>query len=189
MNQYPPPPPPGNRPPYQGPPQQYPPQGPQYPQQQPPPGYYQQQPQQWGPPPAPGLNWARIVIGVVAGIAILISFTYLYAALGLGKSSGSGAGSILPTMREELVVNEFFTLADGAQQSWRITPGRYRVDLTASDGASVVWIGTGCQGARETKVFNTLCAVATGGQLIVGNPTTFGMGASSTITLRVVRLP
>ena len=185
---------------------QYPPQqpGPQQPGPQQP-GYYGMPPQQHGPqqpsynglPPQQqrqgvGINIVRVVIGVIAGFAILGSGLYLYSVFGrrTGDASDYSSASESPT-REIVVVDEFSTLQDGTEKTWKVPPGTYRVELTATEkGASLVWTGAPCEVAKkETTAFTTSCTVTQTSQLTVRNPTLLGLGGSTTVTVKVTKLP
>jgi hypothetical protein len=56
---------------------------------------------------------------------------------------------------------------------------------TTNDGAGVAWVGGQCQGANETKAFDANCVLAQDGQLQISNPTTFGLGNSSSVTVKL----
>jgi hypothetical protein len=68
-------------------------------------------------------------------------------------------------------------------------PGRYKVEMTASaDGASAEWVGCSCPGSGETKSYSTICDVSGTSQLVIKNPTGFGMGASVSVTVKITKL-
>lgn len=61
--------------------------------------------------------------------------------------------------------------------------------MTASgDGATVKWVGSGCPGSEVEKQYSVACEMTQTGQLIVENPSTFGMGATTTVTIKVTKL-
>ncbi len=107
-------------------------------------------------------------------------------------AGGCGRTEDPPTPKpvDIVVVNYHDWLKDGGAVSWALTPGRYKVELTASeDGVSVVWEGSNCPGSSSaTKSFSVICDMPQAGQLIVKNPTTFGTGPSSSVTVQVTKL-
>ena len=91
--------------------------------------------------------------------------------------------------RDVVVVDWANWLADGSQTSWRLQPGTYRLQMTASgDGASVEWVGTNCPRASESRNVAMSCELNQPGQLIVGNPTVLGLGTSASVTVHLTRL-
>ena len=90
--------------------------------------------------------------------------------------------------REKVIVNEMRALSDGESVAYKLRPGVYALDFTASDGASAEWVGASCPASGEVKVFNTICELKQDGQLIVKNPTVWGNGATSSVTIKVTRI-
>lgn len=90
-----------------------------------------------------------------------------------------------------LVVSESKTLAEGTQLSFTLPAGTYAAEITSSNnGANVSWIGgsgTGCSSSGEVKVYTSTCALSIQGQLIILNPTTFGLGGSEIVSIKVTR--
>lgn len=78
-------------------------------------------------------------------------------------------------------------LQDGASQTYKVRAGTYRLELTATnDGATVQWYGAACQAATsETHVFDSNCTLAQDGQLKIANPTFFGLGSRTTVTVKL----
>lgn len=74
--------------------------------------------------------------------------------------------------------------------TWELDPGKYRLEMTSSPyGASVDWLpSTGCLNAGEVKAYGSECTISIRGQVKVANPTTFGLGPSETVTVRVSKL-
>ena len=48
--------------------------------------------------------------------------------------------------------------------------------------------GAKCSGVREAKTFSGFCEFASEGQLVVSNPTTFGLGSSASVTVKVTKI-
>jgi hypothetical protein len=104
----------------------------------------------------------------------------------LAAAEEARVAAMAPT--EEVVIDEYETFGDGYRKSWRITPGRYTVEMTATgDGGKVTWTGVDCENSRETRSYDANCTVSRTAQLTVENPTAFGMGDSSTISVRVTK--
>ncbi|TBO32556.1 hypothetical protein EYS42_05035 [Aquabacterium lacunae] len=117
-------------------------------------------------------------------IAILAPLCFL-AACGGG---GDGAGS---TASNDLVLRESKVLEEGASFSMRLTPGTYKANVTSSSsGVVVTWVGDsqGCGKSGEVKVYSQICTFTITGQLLVANPTTFGLGAQEIVTVEVFKL-
>ena len=97
---------------------------------------------------------------------------------------------MLPTLTETVVVNEQSSIKDGAGKVWRLEPGTYRVEITATgDGVSVEWAGAACTKAKKTTVYNTTCTVTQTSQMTITNPTILGLGSDIITTVKVTRLP
>jgi hypothetical protein len=93
------------------------------------------------------------------------------------------------TLGDKVVVDELVVLKDGCSRTFKLEPGSYRLELTASDdGASVEWIGGSCPPTGEMKSLTSLCRLNSTGQLIVKNPSALGLGASTSCTIKVTKL-
>jgi hypothetical protein len=90
--------------------------------------------------------------------------------------------------RDRVVVDSFETIKDGHQLAYKLEPGMYRLEMTASNGAGVEWIGATCQGSRETKSFSGLCELPGTGQLVVSNPAALLFMSDTTATIKVTKL-
>ncbi len=91
---------------------------------------------------------------------------------------------------DTVVVNEMKSIADGGGYSYKLEPGTYKVDVTASnDGVTVKFIGCSCPGVdKETQNFSTICELSQTGQVTIDNPTMFGSGSGSTVTVKITKL-
>lgn len=99
------------------------------------------------------------------------------------------ACSNVSTPKDVVVIDWANWLKDGESVFWKLDQGKYKLDLTASgDGVDVEWVGAGCPGAKETRNYSVICQLNQTSQLIVKNPTAFGLGASSSVTVKVVKL-
>ncbi len=91
---------------------------------------------------------------------------------------------------DEIIVDRMVSIADGAGHSFKLEPGRYKVDVTASDdGVTVKFIGCSCPGSEhETQAFSSICELTQTGQVVLDNPTILGSGAGSTVTVKITKL-
>lgn len=95
----------------------------------------------------------------------------------------------LVTPSDQVVVDELTVLKDGESRIWKLEPGSYKVEMTASDdGAAIRWIGSSCGASGQVRELQTACRLEKTGQLIVENPTEFGVGASVSATVKVTKL-
>ena len=109
------------------------------------------------------------------------------AGLSLAVCAAGCGGDSQPT--ETVVLDSLEALKDGEFKAWKLDPGTYKVELTASgDGAAVKWVGSTCPGADETAEYSVTCEMKQTGQLIIENPTGFGIGATTTVTVKVTQI-
>jgi len=122
----------------------------------------------------------------VALLFILIGSIALLAFIGRG-----GPTAVARTLiGDQIVIDRYDTLRDGYRLSWKLEAGMYRVELTSDgDGVLVDWVAANCpKAATETKIFHGVCELPGIGQLVITNPTVFGLGQASNVTLKVTRL-
>ena len=104
-----------------------------------------------------------------------------------GLVSGCGGGESSEP-EEEVVVDEMQAVEDGHFLAWKLDPGMYKVEMTASgDGAVVKWVGSSCPGGEEATTYSVTCEMTQTGQLIVENPARSGGGAT-TVTMKVTKV-
>lgn len=88
-----------------------------------------------------------------------------------------------------IVIDYSQWLNDGASVSWKLEPGRYKLEMTANnDGAAVEWAGSNCPKTQPMASLATICDMNNIGQLIVSNPTVFALGKPVSVTIRVTKL-
>jgi len=108
----------------------------------------------------------------------------LVLSIALGGCGGDGDDG-----RE--VANETQTLGEGVQLSYTLPAATYRAEITSSNNGVVVsWVGgsgAGCAASVETKTYTSTCTLSLQGQVVIQNPTTFGLGGSEVVTVRLVR--
>jgi hypothetical protein len=93
---------------------------------------------------------------------------------------------IIPTDRP--VIEWADGIRDGGNVAWKLPPGLYRLELTASnDGVTAEWLGANCPKTRPMTVLGMTCDLPRTGQLVITNPTTFGLGASSSVTIKITK--
>ncbi len=115
-----------------------------------------------------------------------LAFVLLVATLpgcdGCSKVSQAAAEAV----ETKPTIDQFEQLKDGESRTFRVRAGSYRLQVTATaDGAGVTWAGPQCQNAKETRVYDSNCTLDQDGQLTISNPTTFGLGATSTVTIKL----
>ncbi|MBE0505030.1 MAG: hypothetical protein IBX46_12995 [Desulfuromonadales bacterium] len=97
---------------------------------------------------------------------------------------GSGGGDD----ENDPIVNEQRTLGDGTLISYALPAGTYSLEATSSgpNGLSVEWVGgASCINANEVLTYKNNCKLTMAGQLIISNPSTFGLGPSEIVTIKV----
>jgi len=113
-------------------------------------------------------------------------FAVIAACAMLSGCGGGGEDKSSPP-----VVSESKTLADGTQLSYTLSAGTYSVEVTSSNNGVVVsWLGgsgSGCASSAESKALTMTCTLSIQGQLLITNPTTFGLGASEIVSIRVTK--
>lgn len=137
-----------------------------------------QSPQMYVPPSRGTSGWliALAIIGILAvlGLVMVVGGLLLW-----------GAASSAPTV----LVNDLDIIPDGKSRVWVVPKGTHHVEITATgDGASVKWTGAECVDAKETHLYDTTCTLTRDAQVEVGNPTVFGLGADTSVNVKITRL-
>ena len=116
------------------------------------------------------MHFQKVFIGIIMLICSLLIIT--------ACSSGG----------DKVVVEDSRWLKDGEMVFWPLSAGTYKVQLTASgDGASIEWVGSSCPKISETNNISTICELAQSGQVIVSNPTTFGLGNPISVSVKITK--
>jgi hypothetical protein len=116
----------------------------------------------------------------------MIRLRVMLMILGLAMAAFIGGCGGAEEPAEEIVVDTLESLDDGQFKAWKLDAGTYKVEMTASgDGASVKWVGSSCPGSEQTAEYSSICEMKQTGQFIIENPTAFGAGASTTVTLKI----
>jgi hypothetical protein len=117
------------------------------------------------------------------------AFFMLSLALLSGCYRPDGTRSGPNLIPDRVVVDWSNWLDDGASISWKLDPGTYRLELTANeDGVTAEWVGGRCPKTQPTREISMTCEMSSTGQLVVSNPTTFGMGAHVSTTVKVTKI-
>ncbi|MCX5800886.1 MAG: hypothetical protein NTX17_05805 [Candidatus Eisenbacteria bacterium] len=119
----------------------------------------------------------------------LVCIVFLVAIV-LGCSSGSKKeekAQVEPT--DVIIADELVVLKDGESRTFKLDPGSYKLEVTATgDGVSVEWLGSACPSSGQISSLVMACRVIQTGQVVVKNPTGFGMGALSNATIKLIKL-
>ena len=92
---------------------------------------------------------------------------------------GSDSSSIV-------VYDDVKIISEGQQLSVPLSAGTYKAEISSSNhGVVVSWVGGNCPTSNETKAISVTCTLAIKGQLLILNPTTFGLGGDEIATLKV----
>lgn len=121
----------------------------------------------------------------VKGFSFKIAMTAV--SLMLAALAGGCGGGEAEAPADEVVADELVSIEDGHFNAFKLDPGTYKVELTASgDGVIVKWVGSSCPGAdRQTKTYSITCEMTQTGQLVLENPTALGTGATTTVTVKI----
>ncbi|WP_124446767.1 hypothetical protein [Paucibacter sp. KBW04] len=101
--------------------------------------------------------------------------------------SGCGGGGDSQEDGPNVVFSESRSLSDGAYLSIPLNSGNYYAEVTGSvNGIAVEWVGgVNCAKTAEVKAYTGHCTLTQKGQLIIKNPSTFGLGPDEISTIRV----
>jgi hypothetical protein len=115
----------------------------------------------------------------------MLCFAFALALAPAGNGCGGGDEAT-----DEVVVDEMQSIEDAHFAAYKLDPGTYKVELTASgDGATVKWVGSSCPGApKQTSSYTVTCEMMQTGQLVIENPSGFGAGSGTTVTVKITRV-
>ena len=120
-------------------------------------------------------------------VAFLLVAAFILPLLASCSAGGNGQQNTPP--KDAVVADEFWTLKDGESHSLKLEPGMYRIEMTASgDGAQVEWVGADCAKSTEVKTYSSVCELTRTGQVVISNPTSFGMGQAATVTVKITKM-
>ena len=124
-------------------------------------------------------------------LSIMKNKTLAFIASSLAALTISGCGGGGPSGGSaSVVVNETKTIADGAGISYSLAAGSYSSNITSTpNGVTISWVGgSSCTNATvETTVYNSPCTMGQAGQLVITNPTTFGLGPSENVYIKLTK--
>lgn len=133
------------------------------------------------------MNIRRLSVCLV--LIVALAATALFCSSCAGSGDGGSGGSSAPVIRQVVVVNWFGSLKDGASISWKLDPGSYKAEVTASnDGVTIEWVGASCPKSEAGTNFYDTCTLYQTGQVIITNPSVFGLGSSSSVTVKITKL-
>lgn len=118
--------------------------------------------------------------------AVLAVFTVIsLAGCAQGPTSTNVAEKVV---QPAVVIDDMAVLDDGASRSWKLEPGNYKLEFSATgDGAEVEWAGSDCPKTKEMTKLSTTCSMKQTGQLVVTNAATIGAGDNVSVTVKVTR--
>lgn len=115
-----------------------------------------------------------------------------YAALVVGctvQTDQRSGQPYVPYVTDQIIVDMSKVLDDGAGTMWKLEPGKYKLEMTANnDGADIEWVGGGCPKTQPMRETAMTCEMPGQGQLIITNPSVFGLGKQVSITVRLTKL-
>lgn len=95
----------------------------------------------------------------------------------------------IPYVTDQVITDTSKVLDDGAGITLKLEPGNYKLEMTANnDGATAEWVGASCAKTQPMRELTTTCEMPRTGQLIVTNPSVFGLGKQVSVTIRVTKL-
>ena len=122
------------------------------------------------------------------GICATLIFVIVGGSCHIPTDSRSGQPYV-PYVTDQVILDTSSVLKDGAGVSWKLEPGKYKLEMIANnDGATAEWVGGGCPKTQPTRELTMTCEMPRTGQLVVTNPTTFGLGAQVSVTVKVIKL-
>ena len=100
------------------------------------------------------------------------------------------ACSVIDKLDGEVEVKrDVVILQDGQQVVYGpMSEATFKVQIRASVPVSVTWVGANCLEISNTLSYQTTCKPLELGQLTITNPSTFGLGASSSVSIVITQL-
>lgn len=123
---------------------------------------------------------------LIFSMAVIVGLSLLSCRIQTNQQSGQ---PFVPYVTDQVVVDSMSTLNDGAGKVWKLEPGKYKLEMTASDdGADIEWVGGGCPKTQPMRQATMTCEMPRQGQLIITNTTVFGLGKQVSITVKLTKL-
>lgn len=114
--------------------------------------------------------------------------TMLFVSCTVQTDQRSGQPYV-PYVTDQIISDTSKVLDDGAGITLKLEPGRYKLEMTANnDGADIEWVGGGCPKSQPMREATMSCEMSRQGQLIITNPTVFGIGKQVSVTMRLTKL-
>ncbi len=111
------------------------------------------------------------------------------------KAAVGTIASVVPVQVVDRVVSESLLLRDGAQRSWPLQDGDYRVeidvrpDVRVNQGVVVMWDRAACPNQPEQQSHKFRCTVNDKATITVLNPKVLGLAANMSGTINIYRVP
>lgn len=111
------------------------------------------------------------------------------------KAAVGTIASVVPVQVVERVVSESLLLRDGAQRSWPLKDGDYRInidvrpDVRVNQGVVVMWDRAACPNQPEQQSHKFRCTVNDKATITVLNPKVLGLAANMSGTISIFRVP
>jgi len=111
------------------------------------------------------------------------------------KAAVGTIASVVPVEVVDRVVSEPLLLRDGAQRSWPLTDGDYRVeidvrpDVRVNQGVVAMWDRAACPNQPEQQSHRFHCMVNDKATLTVLNPKVLGLAATMSGSINIYRVP
>lgn len=120
----------------------------------------------------------------------LILIIYATFVLGCTVRTDQRSGQpYVPYVTDQIITDTSKVLDDGAGITLKLEPGKYKLEMTANnDGADIEWVGGGCPKTQPMREATMTCEMPRQGQLVITNPSVFGLGKQVSITVRLTKL-
>jgi hypothetical protein len=88
-----------------------------------------------------------------------------------------------------VIVDTAKVLDEGAGITFKLEPGKYKLEMTASeDGAQIEWVGGECPKTESMREATMTCEMPRTGQVVITNPTVLAMGDQVSVTVKITKL-
>ena len=125
---------------------------------------------------------------MVRRLTLLAIFAIFVVSCTVQTDQRSGQPYV-PYVTDQIIIDTSKVLDDGAGITLKLEPGKYKLEMTANnDGADIEWVGGGCPKTQPMREATMTCEMPRQGQLVITNPTVFGLGKQVSITVKVTKL-
>lgn len=104
--------------------------------------------------------------------------------------SGCGGGSTTNEVGSNIIFNEVRNIPEGNYLIVALPVSKYKAEISTSNkGVKVEWVGgLNCANSGEVKTYNDSCSMVQKGQIVITNPTTFGLGGDEIVTVKIIKI-